>query len=178
MHFKFSENPRSNGGLSLNNTVCPAKIDDPLRPQYRFPSNVISNCLCICGLAPDLHMRLVGKQHSLVCRRCLISRSRLMTYCPKSAKLCRPIQLKRVRRAQSWKKDKEPQKRGRQKMNRRRTNSLHSVPSESTTRRMIHGKKIANIRRQLARGQYGIDERINIVLDRILEDLIRGKNEQ
>jgi hypothetical protein len=178
--------------------------DGPLRPQHRFSLIVICNWPCICGLAQDLHIRLVEKQNwkkevysrfrtniipSLVMnmfiekqnnlrRRCLTSRLKLMTYCPKSAKLWRPIQLKRAKRAQLLKKDKERQKRGRLKMNRRRTNSLHSVPSESTTRRMIHGKKIANIRRQLARGKYDINERINIVLDRILEDLIRGKNEQ
>jgi hypothetical protein len=43
---------------------------------------------------------------------------------------------------------------------------------------MIHRRKIANIRRQLARGKYEINVRINIVLDRILEDLIHRKKEQ
>jgi len=63
-------------------------------------------------------------------------------------------------------------------MNGLKTKSSHSVPSESIAGRHIRKKKILNIRRRLARGDYHINERLNVVLDRILEDIIYRKEEQ
>ena len=36
----------------------------------------------------------------------------------------------------------------------------------------VRKKKILDVRRQLAEGTYDIDKRLNVVLDRVLEDLV------
>lgn len=57
-------------------------------------------------------------------------------------------------------------------MNGLKTNSPHTIPSESTVGPQVRKKKIVNIRRQLRRGKYNINERLGVALDRILEDII------
>lgn len=57
-------------------------------------------------------------------------------------------------------------------MNGLKTSSLHSIPSKSTEGQQIRRKKIVNIRRQLKKGKYDINKRLDIALDRILEDLL------
>lgn len=60
-------------------------------------------------------------------------------------------------------------------MNQLKNNTLLAIPSKSPTKRQIRKKKIINVRRQLARGTYDVNKRLNFVLDRILEDLIHGR---
>ena len=56
-------------------------------------------------------------------------------------------------------------------MNELKNSTLLAIPSKSIAGRQIRRKKIVDIRRQLARGKYSVNERLNVVLDRILEDL-------
>ena len=60
-------------------------------------------------------------------------------------------------------------------MNGLKTSSLHSIPSKSTGDEQIRRKKIFNIHRQLKRGKYDINKRLDVVLDRILEDLLHRR---
>ena len=73
------------------------------------------------------------------------------------------------------KKDKEQQKQGRSRMDELKNSTLLATSSKSPARRQICRKKIVDIRRQLARGKYDVNERLNVVLDRILEDLINRR---
>jgi hypothetical protein len=67
------------------------------------------------------------------------------------------------------KKDKEEHERS--KMSKAKTSGLRSVPSKSTTGQRIRRKKIVNVRQELTKGRYDINERLSVALDRILEDL-------
>ena len=60
-------------------------------------------------------------------------------------------------------------------MNELKNSTLLVTSSKSPARRQVHKKKIVDIRRQLARGKYNINERLNVILDRILEDLIHRR---
>ena len=60
-------------------------------------------------------------------------------------------------------------------MNELKNSTLLATPSKSPAERQIRRKKIFDIRRQLARGKYNVNERLNVVLDRILEDLIHRR---
>lgn len=73
---------------------------------------------------------------------------------------------------QSPDKDKEQQKQGRLKMNELTNSTLLADLPKSPAEQQMRRKKIMDIRRQLARGKYNINERLNVILDRILEDLI------
>jgi hypothetical protein len=60
-------------------------------------------------------------------------------------------------------------------MNELKKRTLLPIPSKSPARRQIRRKKIVDIRRQLARGKYDVNKRLNVVLDRILEDIIHRR---
>ena len=64
------------------------------------------------------------------------------------------------------------------KGHRQRANRLPFIHSKQKTEQLIHWNKITNIQRQLASGNYNINERINLVLDRILEDLMQRRDQQ
>jgi hypothetical protein len=63
-------------------------------------------------------------------------------------------------------------------MNELKNSALLSSSSKSLAKRHIRRKKIVDIRRQLARDKYNVNERLNVVLDRILEDLIHRRKGQ
>jgi len=57
-------------------------------------------------------------------------------------------------------------------MNGLKTSRLNPVPSKSAIWPQVRRKKIVNIRRKLKKGKYDINKRLDIALDRILEDLL------
>lgn len=63
-------------------------------------------------------------------------------------------------------------------MNELKNNTLISTPSKPPQGQQIRWKKIVDIRRQLAKGKYDINKRLNVVIDRILEDLIHRRKGQ
>jgi hypothetical protein len=60
-------------------------------------------------------------------------------------------------------------------MNELKTGSLHLIPSISMGERKIRWKKVFKIRHRLRRGKYDINKRLDVVLDRIHEDLLRRR---
>ena len=60
-------------------------------------------------------------------------------------------------------------------MNELKNSTLLATSSKSPAKRYIRRKKIVDIRRQLARGKYDVNERLNVVLDGILDDLIHRR---
>lgn len=60
-------------------------------------------------------------------------------------------------------------------MNGHKTGSLHSIFFKSAGGQKIRRKKVFDIRRQLKRGKYDINKRLDVTLDRILEDLLHRR---
>ena len=55
------------------------------------------------------------------------------------------------------------------------TGGLHSILSKSTGGQKIRWKKVFDIRQQLKRDKYDINKRLDVTLDRILEDFLHRR---